>query len=88
MELSTLISIWVVVTTTVVVLAYMRMSMGMHDVMRVHLTGSQPAIDVSEAKLIDRIRVIDRFGIPLTVISAVLALAIFIVWAIGEAGPG
>lgn len=87
MELSTLISIWVVVTTAVVVLAYTRMSMGMHEMMRVHLSGTQPAIDAGEAKLIARMRTLDRVGIPLTALSAVLALAIFIVWAMSQAGP-
>ena len=87
MELTTLIMIWTLVTTTVVVLGYARMRMGLHDLLRVHLTGGQPAIDPEEARLSQRIRTLDRVGIPLTVLSALLALAIFVVWAMEQAGP-
>jgi hypothetical protein len=87
MELTTLIMIWTLVTTTVVGLGYARMRMGLHDVLRVHLTGGQPAIDPDEVRLSQRIRTLDRVGIPLTVLSALLALVIFVVWAMEQAGP-
>jgi hypothetical protein len=87
MELTTLIMIWVMVTTAVVVLAYTRMSMGLHDVLQVHLGGDRPAIDPREMKISKRVQTLDRIGIPLTVVSALLALAIFVVWALQQAGP-
>ena len=87
MELTTLIMIWAIVTTAVVVLAYMRMSFGLHDLLDVHLSGNQPAIDAHDMKIGERVKAIDRFGIPLTVVSALLALAIFVVWAMQQAGP-
>ncbi len=88
MELATLTTIWTVVTTVVVVLAYMRMTMGLHDLLDVHFSGNQPAIDAHDQAISRRVRTIDRIGIPLTVVSALLAGAIFVVWALQQAGPG
>ena len=87
MELTTLIIVWAVVTTAVVVLAYMRMHMGLHDLLQVHLSGGGPAVEPREMRLSKRVQMLDRIGIPLTVVSAVLALAIFFVWAMEQAGP-
>lgn len=87
MELTTLIICWVVVTTAVVILAYMRMTMGLHDIMEVHLSGTGPAVDPDDVRRATRMSKIDRIGIPLTVLSAVIALAILFVWAVSEAGP-
>ena len=87
MELTTLIAIWAVVTTIVVVLAYVRMTMGLHDILDIHLSGNQPAVDAHDAKISKRVQTIDRIGIPLTVVSAALALSIFVVWAMEQAGP-
>jgi len=87
MELTTLITIWAVVTTIVVVLAYMRMTMGLHDVLDIHLSGNQPGMDAHDTRISRRVQTIDRVGIPLTVVSALLALAIFVVWAMQQAGP-
>ena len=88
MDLTTLIAIWAVVTTVVVILAYMRMTMGLHDVLDIHLSGNRPAVDDHDVKLSNRVQTIDRIGIPLTVVSGLLAAAIFVVWAMQEAGPG
>jgi|GEM_PF-2249467 len=87
MELTTLIIAWVVVTTIVVILAYMRMTMGLHDIMEVHLSGSGPAVDPEDVRRSTRMEKIDRIGIPLTVLSALIALAILFVWAVSQAGP-
>ena len=87
MNLTTLIIVWAVVTTAVVVLAYARMHMGLHDVLRVHLSGAQPALDPDTVRLSHRVRILDRFGIPLTIVSVILALAIFVTWAMQQAGP-
>jgi hypothetical protein len=88
MELTTLIMLWVLVTTAVIVLAYMRMMFGMHDLLQVHFSGDRPPVDPREVKMSSRVRTLDKVGIPLTVVSALLALAIGLVWAIQEAGPG
>ena len=87
MELTTLMMIWTIVTTAVVILAYMRMTYGLHDVLDIHLSGDRPAIDAHDMRIFDRVRMIDRFGIPLTIVSGLLAAAIFVVWAMQEAGP-
>jgi hypothetical protein len=79
--------IWAVVTTAVVVLAYMRMHMGLHDLLQVHLSGGGPAVEPHEMRVSKRVQMLDRIGIPLTVVSALLALAIFFVWAMEQAGP-
>ena len=86
-ELTTLIMIWALVTTAVVVLAYMRMTMGLHDILDIHLSGNQPGMDAHDTKISKRVRTIDRIGIPLTIVSALLALAILAQWAMQQAGP-
>ncbi len=87
MELTTLIMLWVLVTTAVIVLAYVRMTFGMHDLLQVHFSGDRPSVDPREVKVSSRVRALDRVGIPLTVVSALLALAIVLVWAVQQAGP-
>ncbi len=87
MELTTLIICWVVVTTVVVILGYVRMTMGLHDVVEVHLSGNGPAVDPDDVLRTSRMAKIDRVGIPLTVLSAIIALAILLVWAVEQAGP-
>lgn len=87
MELSTMMMIWAVVTTAVVVLAYMRMTFGLHDILDVHFSGDRPAIDAHDMRISKRVQTIDRIGIPLTVVSVLLALGIFVVWAMQQAGP-
>lgn len=87
MDLTTLIISWVAVTTVVVVLGYMRMTMGLHDILEVHLSGNEPSIDPKERTRFTRMERIDRIGIPLTVVSALIALAILFVWATEQAGP-
>lgn len=86
MELTTLIICWVVVTTAVVVLGYMRMTMGLHDVVEVHLSGDGPPVDPDDVRRTSRMDKIDRVGIPLTVLSALMAIAIVLVWAAEQGG--
>jgi hypothetical protein len=87
MELTTLIIVWALVTTAVVILAYARMTMGMHDLLQVRFGGNLPPVDAKDVKLSARVRMVDRIGIPLTVVSGVLALAILVMWAMQQAGP-
>ena len=84
MELTTLIIGWVLVTTTVVVLAYMRMTMGLHDILAVPLTGDRPPVDTVSGRRASRMEMIARIGIPLTIVSAVMAVAILLVWAMQQ----
>lgn len=87
MELTTLIICWVLVTTVVVILGYARMTMGLHDIMEIHLSGDGPGVDPEDILRSSRMAKIDRIGIPLTVLSALIALAILFVWAVEQAGP-
>ena len=87
MELTTLIICWVLVTTTAVVLAYVRMYMGLHDIMEIHLSGEGPPVDPEDIRRSSRMAKIDRIGIPITVLSALMALAILLMWAVEQAGP-
>ena len=87
MDLTTLIIGWVLVTTVVVILAYARMTMGLHDILDIHLSGEGPAVNPDDARRGLRMAKIDRIGIPLTVLSGLIALAILFVWAIEQAGP-
>ncbi len=85
MELSTLIVLWVVVTTAVVILAYMRMTMGLHDILDIHLSGDRPAVNPDDARRGTRMERIDKIGIPLTVVSGLMAIAITLMWAAEQA---
>ena len=83
--LTTLTVVWAVVTTAVVVLAYWRAKIGLHDVLGVHLS-TGPPVEVAEAKRGRKIDRLDRIGVPLTVASALLALAMLMVWAAESGG--
>ncbi len=86
--LTTLTVVWALVTTVVVVLGYWRARLGLHDVLGVHLS-SGAAVDADEAARGQKIERLDRFGIPLTVVSILLAFAMLLVWAVDSAGmPG
>lgn len=87
MELTTWIIGWVAVTTVVVVLGYVRMTIGLHDMLDLHLgAGGQSGLSPEETQRGARLKVIDRIGIPLTVISALMMLVIVFLWAIESAG--
>ena len=76
---------WVIVTTLVVVLAYYRMTLGLHDAINLHIA-MKDGLDPEEARRGSRMGKLDRFGIPLTVLSALLAIGVALVWAMESAG--
>ena len=76
---------WVIVTTLAVVLAYYRMTLGLHDVIDLHFA-MKDGLDPEEARRGSRIGRLDKYGIPLTVLSALMAIAVVIVWAMESAG--
>jgi len=86
MELTTMIIIWVVVTTVVVVLGYARMTLGLHHILDIHLSGEKPPVNLDDDVRFRRMQTIDRVGIPLTVVSALMALAILLMWAAEQGG--
>ena len=76
---------WVIVTTLAVVLAYYRMTLGLHDVIDLHIA-MKDGLDPEEARRGSRMGKLDKVGIPLTVLSALLAVGVLLVWAMESAG--
>lgn len=76
---------WVTVTTVVVLLAYYRMTLGLHDMIDLHIA-MKDGLDPEEARRGTRMGSLDKFGIPLTVLSAVMAIGVVLVWAMESAG--
>ena len=87
MELTSWIVAWTVVTSAAVVLAYTRMTIGMHDVLGMRI-GELDAAEFykKQAAVTSKLRRLDRYGMTLTALSAVLALVIVVLWAMGSAG--
>jgi hypothetical protein len=84
--LTGLIVAWVVVTTVAVVLAYYRMTLGLHDVLDIHLASKGgEGLDVDDIRRGGRMAKLDKWGIPLTVLSALTMIAIVLVWAMENA---
>jgi len=87
MDLTTWIIGWVAVTTVVVVLGYIRMTLGLHDVLDVHFgAGGQSGLTRDDVLRGRKFKIIDRIGIPLTAISVLMMLVIVFLWAIESAG--
>lgn len=85
--LTTLIVIWAVVTTAVVILGYWRAKLGLHEILEVHFGEAGTAdLDPKEMRRSRKIDKLDRIGIPLTVLSMLLAIAMLLVWAAESAG--
>jgi hypothetical protein len=76
---------WVIVTTLTVLLAYYRMTLGLHDVIDLHLA-MKDGLNAEEARRGSRMGKLDKVGIPLTVLSAIMAVAVLLVWAMESAG--
>ena len=87
--LTGLIVVWVVVTTVAVALAYYRMTLGLHDVIDIHLgSHGTEGLDADDIRRGTRMAKLDRWGIPLTVLSVVTMIGIVLVWAVESAGGG
>ena len=80
--LTGLIVAWVVVTTAAVVLAYYRMTLGLHDVIDIHLASKGgEGLDADDIRRGSRIAKLDKWGIPLTVLSVLTMIGVVLVWA-------
>ncbi len=88
MDLMTWVVAWAVVTTGVVVIALLRLTLGLHDmpgmkfgpVEQSEFYGKQEQV----SRTMDRL---DVAGVVLTVVSALMVLVIIALWAIESAGP-
>jgi hypothetical protein len=77
------IVVWAIVTTAVVVLAYYRMTLGLHEIIGVRLgSGHQAEFYGEQIKLERKMDKLDVFGAILTGLSAVMVVVIAILWAI------
>lgn len=84
--LTGLIVAWVVVTTAAVVLAYYRMTLGLHDIIDIHLSSKNgEGLDADDIRRGGRMAKLDKWGIPLTVLSVLTAIGVVLAWATGNA---
>ena len=81
MDLTPWIIFWAAVTTVVMVLAFYRLSLGMHEDADLHLTEDDPAPGVEQVAMAKRISLVEKLGKSLTVVSVLLILFIAGVWA-------
>lgn len=89
MTLMTWIVAWAVVTTGVVVLGYLRLTFGLHEVLGVKFGSPEQAqLYFEQQKSERRLQRLDVVGIVLTAVSGVLALVVLFLWAIESGGGG
>ena len=89
MTLMAWIVAWAVVTTAVVVLAYLRLVFGLHEVLGVKFgSPEQVQFYLEQQKSERRLERLDVVGITLTAVSAVLALVVLFLWEIESGGGG
>ena len=89
MTLMAWIVAWAVVTTAVVVLAYLRLTFGLHEILGVKFGSPEQAqFYLEQHKNGRRLERLDFVGIMLTVVSAVLALIVLFRWALESGGGG
>lgn len=80
--LTGLIVAWVVVTTAAVVLGYYRMTLGLHDIIDIHLSSNNgEGLAPEDIRRGGRMAKLDKWGIPLTVLSVLTMIAVVLVWA-------
>jgi len=80
MDLSLWMVIWVVVTTAVVVLAYFRLTYGLHDILGVRFGAHAQEFFEEKEKVEHRMDTLDKVGILLTALSVLLALGLVLAW--------
>ena len=88
MDLTTWIVLWVAATTITVVLGYYRMTLGLHDEMGMRLGTDQAKFYQRQQRMERKIAKLDRYGITFTVISAILAVAVALAWALESGARG
>lgn len=82
MTLMTWIVIWAVVTTAVVVLGYLRLTFGLHEILGVKFSGSEESkFYIEQGKVERKLEKLDILGIALTALSAVMAVILVLLWA-------
>lgn len=87
MDLMTWIVAWTIVTTLVIVLAYFRLTFGLHEILGARLGSARSAEFYEEQKHVEqRFNRLDVVGMTLTVASALMMFVIVILWAIESAG--
>ena len=89
MSLSVWMIAWAAVTTVVVVLAYLRLMLGMHDIMGARFgSAGQAEFYDAQRKITRRLSRLDMVGIPLTILSALLLVVVILLAAIESGGTG
>ena len=86
MELTTWMIGWALVTTIVVVLAYYRLTLGLHEILGVHFGKGEAEFYREQLGKERRFNKVDLAGIALTALSALMMLVIIVLWAIESAG--
>jgi hypothetical protein len=90
MELSGYIVGWVLVTTIVVALGFYRLTLGLHEVLGVRFNSPDESDDTEfykqQGKIERKMEAIDKIGVALTAVSAILAVIITLMWAAASGG--
>jgi len=87
MDLTTWMVAWAVVTTAVIVLAYYRLTLGLHEILGMRLGSGQQAEFYAEQRQVERkMEKLDILGVALTAMSAVMVVVIAILRALDAAG--
>ena len=81
MDLTPWIIFWAAVTTVVMLLAFYRLSLGMHEDADLHLNEEDAAPNLEQAAMAKRIDLVEMIGKSLTVVSVLLVFFIAGVWA-------
>lgn len=81
MDLTPWIIFWAAVTTVVMLLAFYRLSLGMHEDADLHLNEEDAAPNLEQVAMAKRIDLVEMIGKSLTVVSVLLVFFIAGVWA-------
>ena len=84
MQLTAMFIIWAVVTTIVLVLAFYRLTLGMHEHTDLHIDQSEAAQATAQFEMDQKISKIELYGKTLTVVSLLLITWIAAVWVYQE----
>ena len=80
MQLTALFILWAVVTTVVLVLAFYRLTLGMHEHTDLHIDQAEAAQAAAQMEMDKKISKIELYGKTLTVLSLVLIAWIATAW--------
>ena len=81
MDLTPWIIFWAAVTTVVMLLAFYRLSLGMHEDAVLHLNEEDSAPNLQQVAMAKRIDLVEMIGKSLTIVSVLLVMFIAGVWA-------